>query len=234
MFMACRSCNGTLVSAADNTRTASLLFTAAKQATFAFVNRPPGTNTAGISIALSGYYPLVENGVPLSNAVLDSSYQDSYIHQSQPRTAYGISQDYRYLYLMTIDGRQSGYSDGALDNETGYWLLQFGAWNVISMDGGGSTALYMSDSAGNPVAINHSSYLPAYGRERYIGSHFGVYAKPLPGFFNDLNVLPSDTAATITFTTIDPATTQLEYGTTTNLPPSPSPTPSWSPTTPSC
>ena len=209
--------NGTVVSAADNTRTASLLFTAAKQATFAFVNRPPGTNTAGINTAITGYYPLVENGVPISNAVLDSTYQDSFIHQSQPRTAYGLSQDSRYLYCMTIDGRQSGYSDGALDNETGYWMLQFGAWNVINMDGGGTTALYMSDSTGNPVAINHSSYLPAYGRERYIASHFGIYAKPLPGFFNDINVLPTDTAAAITFTTIDPATTQLEYGTTTNL-----------------
>ena len=208
---------GTLVSAADNNRSASLLFTATKQATFAFLNRQPGTNTAGIYAAITGYYPLVSNGVAISDAVLDSSYPDSFIHQSQPRTAYGVSKDNRYLYLMTIDGRQSGYSDGALDHETGYWMLQFGAWNVINMDGGGSTALYMSSSTGNPVAINHSSYLPAYGRERYIGSHFGVCAKPLPGFFNDINVLPADTAATITFTTVDPATTQLEYGLTTSF-----------------
>jgi hypothetical protein len=208
---------GTLVSAADNNRTASLLFTTNNRPIFDFINRAPGTNTAGIYTAVTGYYPLVSNGVAISDAVLDSSYPDGFIHETQPRTAYGVSQDYRYLYLMTIDGRQSGYSDGALDNETGYWMLQFGAWNAISMDGGGSTALYMSGSTGNPIAINHSSYLPAYGRERYIGAQFGVFAKPLPGFFNNFNILPSDTSATITFTTVDPATTQLEYGLTTNL-----------------
>jgi hypothetical protein len=213
---------GTVVSAADDRgsgdpRFASLLFTTNNQPIFDFLNHQPGTNTTGIYTAITGYYPLVSNGVAISDAVLDASYPDSFIHQSQPRTAYGVSKDNRYLYLMTIDGRQSGYSDGALDNETGYWMVQFGAWNVINMDGGGSTALYMSDSTGNPVAINHSSYLPAYGRERYIGSHFGVHAKPLPGFFNDINALPADTAATITFTTVDPATTQLAYGLTTSF-----------------
>jgi hypothetical protein len=57
----------------------------------------------------------------------------------------------------------------------------------------------------------------ANGRERYIGSHLGVYAKPVPGFFTNVTVLPDDTAATVTWTTISAATTQLEYGTTTNM-----------------
>jgi hypothetical protein len=96
-------------------------------------------------------------------------------------------------------------------------MLQFGAWNAINMDGGGSTALYMSDSVGNPVGLNHSSYLAGYGRERYIGSHFGVYAKPLPGFINDVIALADDTAATITWTTTSPATSQVQYGLTPSL-----------------
>jgi len=50
-----------------------------------------------------------------------------------------------------------------------------------------------------------------------VGCHFGVYAAPLPGFFNDVTALPDDTAATITWTTIDPTTTQLRYGPTTNM-----------------
>jgi hypothetical protein len=115
---------------------------------------------------------------------------------------------------MTIDGRQPGYSDGSLDSETAYWLLQFGAWNGINMDGGGSTAMYRADSAGNPIGVNHSSYLPATGRERYIGSHFGVFAKPVPGFINDVGALPDDTAATVTWTTTAPANSQVQYGPT--------------------
>jgi hypothetical protein len=200
--------NGTVVSAdsvGDN-RYAALLFTTNNQPSFVFVNRPPGTNTAGIQTAITGYYPIVSNGVNIG-AAASISYPDSNIHGEQPRTAFGVSQDNRYLLILTIDGRQDGYSEGALDSETAYWMLAFGAWNAINMDGGGSTALYISDAAGNPVAVNHSSYLAAgYGHERYIGSHFGVWAKPLPGFINDVVAIPDDTAATITWDTTDPAT----------------------------
>jgi hypothetical protein len=197
-------------------RYSAILFTRSNQAQMVFVNRPPGTNTTGIYTAVTGYYPIVSNGVNIGNAAA-TSYPDSFIHQTQPRTAYGLSQDNRYLYLMTIDGRQTGYSDGALDSETAYWLLQFGAWNGINMDGGGSTAMYMADSAGNAVGLNHSSYLPAYGHERYVGSHFGVRAKPLPGFINDVTASPDDTAATITWTTLGAATSLVQYGPTAGL-----------------
>ena len=217
---------GTVVSPsaseAGDPRYATFLFTTNKQPTIAFKNLPPGASTAGIYTAITGYYPIVSNGVNIGAAAA-TGYPDSSIHQTQPRTAYGISQDSRYLYIMTIDGRQGpmnnagNYSDGALDNETAYWMMQFGAWNAINMDGGGSTAMYMADSIGNPVAINHSSYLAGYGRERYIGSHLGVRAKPLPGFFTNIVVLADDTAATITWTTVDPATTLLQYGVTTNF-----------------
>ena len=206
----------TFTDAAPDPRYACLLFGTNNQPNIAFVNRPPGTNTAGIYTAITGYYPIVSNGVNVG-AAASTAYPDSFIHQIQPRTAFGISQDRRYLLLVTIDGRQNGYSQGAYDTETAYWMLQFGAWNAINMDGGGSTALYMADTIGNPVRLNHSSYLAQYGRERYIGSHFGVYAKPLPGFINNVVPLPEDTAATITWTTLEPASTQVQYGLTTNL-----------------
>lgn len=215
-------CTGIVVSAVSTTdyagspRAASLMFTTNKTPVFDFINVPPGTNTAGIYTAISGFYPIVSNGFNYGIAA-SNNYPDSSIHGVQPRTAYGISKDNRYLLMMTIDGRQTGYSDGALDVETGYWMTNCGAWNAINMDGGGSTALYMADSIGNPVALNHSSYLPSYGRERYIGSHLGIFAAPTPGFFTNAAVLPDDTAATLTWTTISAATTQVKYGPTTNL-----------------
>src|SRR5205823_3750805 len=130
--------------------------------------------------AVTGYYPVLTNGVnvwALYNSAFLSQYPDSFVHGSQPRTGFGISQDKRYLFLMTIDGRQPGSgggscgttittcgltvpsSNGALDAETGLWLLQFGAWDAISMDGGGSTAMYMADCGGEPIGLNHSSLL---------------------------------------------------------------------------
>jgi hypothetical protein len=121
--------------------------------------------------------------------------------------------------MMAIDGRQAGYSDGAMDWETAAWLLRLGAWDGVNMDGGGSTCLVMADSTGQPVSLNHDSASadPGTGRERTVGSHLGIFAKPIPGMINDIIALPDDTAATITWTTMAPATTQVRYGLTTNF-----------------
>jgi hypothetical protein len=140
-----------------------------------------------------------------------------FIHQTNPRTAFGISQDRRFLYLITIDGRQPGYSDGAYDYETAGWLLLLGAYDGVNLDGGGSTTLVVEDSTGVPVRLNRSSAVADSGRERTVGSHFGVFAKPLRGFINDVSVLPEDTTAKIRWTTIEPATSEVQFGVTSDL-----------------
>ncbi len=209
---------GVVVSPADNNnRYASMMFTTNKVPILDLNNRPPGTNTAGIYTAVTGFYPVLTNGVnvwALYSAAFTAAYPDSFIHQQQPRTSFGLSQDKRYLFLMTIDGRQGGYSDGAVDVETAMWMLQFGAWDALNMDGGGSTAMYRADCAGNPAPVNHSSYVVAYGRERILGDHFGVYAQPLPAFINNVVATPAMTTAEITWTTVAPASSQIEYGLT--------------------
>ena len=138
------------------------------------------------------------------------------IHSVEPRTAFGLSQDRHYLFLLTIDGRQSGYSEGAYDWETAAWLLLAGAWDGANLDGGGSTCLAIMDSTGRAVQVNRDCASLAGSRERTVGCQFGIFAKPVPGFFTNVLALPDDTAATITWTTLSPATTELQYGLTTN------------------
>src|SRR5438477_2050431 len=119
-------CTGQVVSAADNNnRYASLMFTSNNVPSFSFNNFPPGTNTAAIYTAVTGFYPVLTNGVnvwALYYNAFSSQYSDASIHGVQPRTVYGLSQDRRYLFMMTIDGRQPtttgtpcgrGYSNGA-------------------------------------------------------------------------------------------------------------------------
>jgi len=197
-------------------RFATLMFTTNKVPVISFYNVPPGSNTAGIYTAVTGYYPILSNGVNIG-AAASTSYPDSTIHQDQPRTAYGLSADRRYLYLMVIDGRQAGYSDGALDTETAFWLQQFGAVDGINMDGGGSTAMYMTDCVGNPIPLGHSSYIAGRGRERYIGAHFGIMASPLSSFISNVGAVPGSTTATITWSTDSNATSQVDYGLTSNF-----------------
>jgi len=172
----------------------------------------PANPAADTYISVSGLYAVLVNGVNIGSNYLSDP---NFVHnQPQPRTAFGLSQDRHYLYLITIDGRQPGYSDGALDWETCVWLQLAGAWDGANMDGGGSTCVVMQNTLGQPVELNHDSAAASNGRERTVGGHFGVYARPLPGMINDVKILPDDTFATVMWTTTAPASTQVGYGTT--------------------
>jgi exopolysaccharide biosynthesis protein len=110
-----------------------------------------------------------------------------------PRTAMGLSRDGRYLILLVIDGRQPGYSDGAPMPDVAEWLIRFGAFNGLNLDGGGSTALVRADGD-KAITLNHPSGV-ALGssdnagkpgvepQQRSNGNNFGVWAPPLNGVF---------------------------------------------------
>lgn len=200
--------DGELVSPQDtSTDSAVIAFSDKNEPTIIHKNWPP-TNTAGFFNALTGTYPLVSNGIPVAN--LNS--QAGFINGVNPRTAAGLSKDKQFLYLLVIDGRQNGYSIGALNSETAGLMILLGAHDAINLDGGGSTTMVLADSAGRPQRINRSSAVADSGRERTVGSHLGIYALPLAGFLNNIRVQPDDTAATITWTTTSPATSAVEYG----------------------
>ncbi len=151
--------------------------------TFDMNNRPtistswPAAPTNGVYTAIAGNYPLLRRGQNLA---------PDFMTDVEPRTAFGLSEDQRYLFLVAIDGRQPGYSDGATLWETGEWLRFLGASDGINLDGGGSTTLVMADSNGAPLRLNHPSAVADSGRERTIASHFGIFAKPLVPITNDV------------------------------------------------
>lgn len=90
-----------------------------------------------------------------------------------PRTAIGLSQDSRYMIIITIDGRQKDYSIGATFYETAQWLLEFGAYQGLNLDGGGSTHLWVSSPKYGTRSLNKPS------ENRAVACHLGIYADPL-------------------------------------------------------
>lgn len=92
------------------------------------------TDISKIQTAVSGFAIILNNG---------QVNGDKSLH---PRTGYGLSKDRNYLFFITVDGRQPGYSEGATTKELAIWLKDFGAWDAINMDGGGSTTLVYWDS----------------------------------------------------------------------------------------
>jgi Phosphodiester glycosidase/Purple acid Phosphatase, N-terminal domain len=194
---------------------ATFVFDAANRVELFPYGLPSGyTNT--IRTAVTGLYPLVLGGTNIGRQYLGAPGR---LHEVNPRTAYGLSADNRTLFIVAVDGRQTGYSDGALDYETADWLLAAGAWNGVNMDGGGSTTLVMADSKGDPVFLNNSSAAAPNNSFifRTVGAHFGFYAKPLPGFFNDVIAAPDDVSASVSWTTAQPASCTVAFGIATNF-----------------
>src|SRR5688572_4354415 len=183
----------------------TITFNETNSPTFIRSNWPPGS-TDGIYTAMSGNAAILVGGTNLGTRF-----------DFDPRTVAGLSEDRRYLFFVAIDGRQPGYSDGASLFEAAQWLQAVGARDGINLDGGGSTTLVFETSTGQPLRINKPNSVADSGRERTVGSHFGIYAKPLPGFINDVLAEPGVNSVQISFTTIQPATSEVRYGTTEEL-----------------
>lgn len=125
----------------------------------------PVSDLTGVWTAVEAWPFFLVNGV---------NYGDPSEASVHPRTAVGLSEGDRYLILITIDGRQPEYSDGATFWETAAWLLRFGAYNGLNLDGGGSTHMWISNGDGGAIALNSPS------EDRAVGSHLGIFADPLP------------------------------------------------------
>ena len=147
---------------------ASLLITKDNHAQIKYVSQK--TDLSNIWTAVSGRYILVQNGVNIAKS--------GAVH---PRTAVGISKDNRYLIMITIDGRQKGYSEGSTDKETADWLIRFGAYNGLNLDGGGSTTMAASDGKGGYILLNRPiagagvGHSGTPGQQRLNGNNLGVY-----------------------------------------------------------
>ena len=97
-----------------------------------------------------------------------------------PRTAIGISQDKRYIYLLACDGRRDGWSSGCDFPSLSTLLVAMGCWNAINLDGGGSSTLCYWDAANNkPSILNRPSSSASWSIStlRDNGSNAAVYFK---------------------------------------------------------
>jgi hypothetical protein len=97
----------------------------------------------------------------------------------QPSLAAGVDREGRRLFLLLVDGRQPGYSEGVTPRELGELMRSLGAWQAIQLDGGGSATMVTAGADGRPRILNSpiDSHIP--GRERPVANHLGVYALPL-------------------------------------------------------
>jgi hypothetical protein len=170
--------NGTVVSPqafGSDDAAASLLLSHTNQATV-YPAGNTGINLANVFNAVSGNQ-IVTNGVDSSSMTPTGAPHDPF--GLDPRTGVGVSQNGQYLYLIAVDGRQTGYSTGITTSDEAALMLDLGIYNGLNLDGGGSTALVESDGSGGALLIDRPS--GSFGVvERYDGNNLGVYADPIP------------------------------------------------------
>jgi len=91
-----------------------------------------------------------------------------------PRTAIGLSKNNRIMTIFVADGRGAGGSYGLTGAEMANILAKdYGVYNAINLDGGGSTTLAMKDPiTGEPRIVNVPSDKPP----RAVGSSLAIFA----------------------------------------------------------
>lgn len=112
--------------------------------------------------AVSGWPMLNRDCDPLEN--LPGS--DHFTRAPHPRTAVGLSQDGRTMYLVVADGRRPGVPGPTLP-ELALLMDELGACSAMNLDGGGSSAMWLVDGIAN---------VPSDGKERKVGNHLAVVA----------------------------------------------------------
>jgi hypothetical protein len=108
----------------------------------------------------------------------DSNYSNSHSWYDvlNPRTAIGLSKDNRTLTILVADGRKAGGSLGLTGSEMADILIKdYGVYNALNLDGGGSTTLSMKDPVTGVNSIINVSSDGANGRAN--GSNLAIFAE---------------------------------------------------------
>ncbi len=133
-----------------------------------------------IKMILSGGGKIIENGSIVEKGTILTKNTNS------PRTAVGITQNKDYLIAMVVDGR--GQSIGTTHSELGKYLLEYGAYDAIHYDGGGSSSM-----VSRPLGTFTSNVVnkPSDGAERKVVNALGFVTTAPVGQLETIVLVPN-------------------------------------------
>ena len=104
-----------------------------------------GKNISDVLTGISAGGEILRNGKPISTGLSISP------NSKNPRSAVGVNKEKNKIILVAVDGR--GKSVGATHSEMANILLEYGAYDAIHLDGGGSTTLALREEGEKDVKI---------------------------------------------------------------------------------
>ncbi len=120
--------------------------------------------------AVAGFTVILRDGKPLR----PGGARAAALH---PRSAVGVDRTGRRLWLVVVDGRQPGQSEGMTEAELGLLLQELGATDAVNLDGGGSSIL-LGNTDGNGLSVLNR---PCEGHPRPIAVLLGLFRAAQPG-----------------------------------------------------
>jgi exopolysaccharide biosynthesis protein len=114
-----------------------------------------------VAEAISGWPALIVN----CEVVKPLPGSAAFTASPHPRTAVGLSQDHKTLYLVVAEGRRTGVPGLTLAQLAAFMHDELDACAAMNLDGGGSAALWVGDHIVNRLSD---------GVERKVGNHIGI------------------------------------------------------------
>jgi exopolysaccharide biosynthesis protein len=130
----------------------------------------------------------------------------SFVKTRSDRTAIAVDATGKKVFLVTVDGRQSGYSNGASLTDLASYLILKGAKYAINLDGGGSTTMVVRQPGEEAPSLANR---PSEGSERRVSATLQVINAAPAGTLKAFSIkgLPS----TMTVETSATASVSLAY-----------------------
>ena len=123
-----------------------------------------------------------------ANVIPPYSNTKSWYDLLNARSAIGLSQDNKTLFLFTVDA--AGGSSGMMIGEVADLLIRdYGVYNALSTDGGGSVSLAMEDPVTHVRSLVNSQSNGAFARE--VASSLAVFASSMTNVTHTVNTSPA-------------------------------------------
>ncbi|MFH1437612.1 MAG: phosphodiester glycosidase family protein [Pseudomonadota bacterium] len=112
--------------------------------------------------ALTGVPVILDKGKPLES-------DDEIFKSRHPRTGIGYTKDESKVFIVVVDGRQKGWSQGMKTVQLGELFLSLGAYRALNLDGGASSTMVVPSMGG---VVNRTCHKK--GPERNVSNHLGI------------------------------------------------------------
>jgi len=145
------------------------------------LNLPPLDDK--IDLLVGGLPRLIRDG---STAIdwKKENIRESFSTNRHPRTAVGYTKDKNRVLFFVVDGRQPGYSMGMSLNELADYMLEWGIYQGVNLDGGGSSTMVIQGEVANSPSDPNG--------ERAVANVLAVVNKKEKNAIKKLNIIPDE------------------------------------------